>query len=92
MLFVGANRTPEGPNYTCFKNSTLDRLYAEALVAVDDVDRIALYEQMDSLIIEASPAVFLTHNEVVLFVRNDVTGLPADPMSQLDLRRVRKKR
>ena len=90
MLFVGANRTPDGPNYTCFKSAALDRLYTQALNTVDDSSRIALYEQMDSLVVDASPAIFLTHNEVVLFVRKDVSGLPADPMSQLDLRRVRK--
>lgn len=90
MLFVGANRTPAGPNYTCFSNATMDRLYAEALHAVDDSLRMDLYQQMDSLVIDAAPAIFLTHNEVVLFVRNGITGLWADPMSQLDLRRVRK--
>ena len=92
MLFVGANSTPAGPNYTCFQDPLLDRLYTQSLVAVEDSVRLALYQRMDSLVIAASPAIFLTHNEVLYFVRHEVSGLPADPMSQLDLRRVRKVR
>jgi len=92
MLFVGANSTPAGPNYTCFQDPLLDRLYARALNAVDDSMRVALYQRMDSVVVTNSPAIFLTHNEVILFLRNEVSGLPADPMSQLDLRRVRKGR
>ncbi|MCW5898020.1 MAG: ABC transporter substrate-binding protein [Flavobacteriales bacterium] len=90
MLFVGANSTPAGPNYTCLRNSTMDRLYAEALSVVDDNMRIALYERMDSLVVAEAPAIFLTHNEVALFVRHEVRGLEAHPMSRLDLCRVRK--
>lgn len=90
MLFVGANSTPAGPNYTCFQDANLDRLYTQAVNVVDDSVRLSLYRQMDSLVVAASPAIFLTHNEVLHFVRHEVSGLPADPMSQLDLRRVRK--
>ncbi|MBX2980096.1 MAG: ABC transporter substrate-binding protein [Flavobacteriales bacterium] len=90
MLFASANSTPAGPNYTCFNSPAYDALYAAAQQAVDDSLRIAYYQRMDSLVIDAAPAIYLTHNEVVHFLRNTVTGLPADPMSQLDLRRVRK--
>lgn len=90
MLFASNNSTPAGPNYTCFSNPTMDRLYAEALVAVDDSLRLSLYARMDSLVIDQAPAVFLTHNEVLLFLRKGITGLPADPLNMLDLRRVRK--
>lgn len=92
MLFVGANSTPAGPNYTCFQNGALDGLYTQAVNAVDDSVRMLLYQRMDSVVVANAPAIFLTHNEVLHFVRNEVSGLPADPMSQLDLRRVRKRR
>jgi peptide/nickel transport system substrate-binding protein len=90
LLFASANRAPAGPNYTRFSNATMDRLYNEALRTVDDSARFALYQRMDSLVIAEAPAVFLLHPEVIRFVRNGVGGLVADPMNQLDLRRVRK--
>jgi oligopeptide transport system substrate-binding protein len=90
MLFTSANSAPAGPNYTRFSMPEMDALYQQALHAVDDSARMVLYQRMDSLVITEAPAVFLTHPEVVRFVRNEVSGLVADPMNQLDLRRVRK--
>jgi len=90
MLFTSGNLAPAGPNYTRFRNDTMDRLYGTALRTPDDSARILLYQSMDSLVRAEAPAVFLLHPEVVRFVRQGVTGLLADPMNQLDLRRVRK--
>ena len=90
MLFTSDNRAPAGPNYTRYTHPLMDALYAEALQAVDDSARWATYRRMDSLVVSEAPAVFLQHPEVVRFVRREVDGLVADPMNQLDLRRVRK--
>lgn len=90
MLFTRAFRAPEGPNYTRFHHPMMDSLYSASLRVVDDTLRLALYQRMDSLIVEQAPALFLMHPEVVRFVRKGVTGLVADPMNQMDLRRVRK--
>ncbi len=90
MLFATANRSPAGPNYTRFSDAGYDALYAEALRTVEEEARLTLYRRMDSIIVTRAPAVFLTHPDVIRFVRKDVTGLMADPMNQLDLRRVRK--
>ncbi len=90
MLFTSANHAPAGPNYTRYTNNAFDRLYDAAVRAVDDSVRLSLYRRMDSLVVREAPAVFLLHPEVVRFIRRDVTGLVADPMNQLDLRRVRK--
>ena len=90
MLFSTAAMAPEGPNYTRFSSDLYDRLYQRSLVTVDPDERVSLYRSMDSLVTAEAPAVFLLHPEVLRFVRRGVEGLVADPMNQLDLRRVRK--
>jgi peptide/nickel transport system substrate-binding protein len=90
MLFTTAAHAPAGPNYTRFSHPLYDSLYHAALAEVDDERRLHLYRSMDSLVTAKAPAIFLFHPEVVRFVRSEVEGLVADPMNQLDLRRVRK--
>ncbi|MCB0794375.1 MAG: ABC transporter substrate-binding protein [Flavobacteriales bacterium] len=90
LLFHSANCAPLGPNYTRTRSREFDDLYGQAMIAGDEPERTATYAAMDSLLNELVPAVFLLHPEVVRFVRKEVSGLVADPMNQLDLRRVRK--
>lgn len=90
MLFATANRTPAGPNYTRFSDPTFDKLYHAALATTDASHRTMIYQQMDSILAQRTPAVFLLHPDVIRFVGANVTGVIADPMNQLDLRRVRK--
>ncbi|MDX9750972.1 MAG: ABC transporter substrate-binding protein [Flavobacteriales bacterium] len=90
MLFTTANRTPAGPNYTRFSDPLYDDLYQRALRTTDPGERTATYARMDSIIGAHVPAAFLLHPDVIRFVGTDVSGIVADPMNQLDLRRVRK--
>ncbi|MCB9169240.1 MAG: ABC transporter substrate-binding protein [Flavobacteriales bacterium] len=92
LLFESDNCAPAGPNYTRFSDPTYDALYERALRTDEGDVRTLLYQRMDSLVSARAPAVFILHPEVVRFVRRGVTGLVADPMNQLDLRRVRKDR
>lgn len=90
LLFASGNSAPAGPNYTRTHLPAYDRLYAEALRTTDDSIRLARYAGMEALLLEECPAIFLLHPEVVRFIRNEVSGLGADPMNQLDLRRVKR--
>jgi peptide/nickel transport system substrate-binding protein len=90
LLFNSANKAPAGPNYTRFSDPEFDRIYQKSLATADEDERLRLYAQMDSIVIAQAPAVFLLHPEVVRFARRNVSGLVADPMNNLDLRRVRK--
>lgn len=87
-LFYGLNAAP--PNYTRFKNATYDSLYNAALNEPDNARRHALYQQMDSIIVDEAPVVPLYYDEVLRFVDKNVQGLAPNPMNILDLRRVRK--
>ncbi len=89
-LFYGKNFTPNGPNYTHFKNSTYDSLYESSLSVSNINDRKLLYEKMDSIIINEAPVVPLYYDMAVRFVNKKVTGLGINPQNFLVLKRVKK--
>ena len=89
-LYYSKNFTPNGPNYTHFKNQTFDSLYEASFKFSDIQKRKVLYEKMDSIILENAPFVTLYYDQVIKFVPNNVTGLKANPQDFLVLKRVKK--
>ena len=90
-LFYSKNFTPNGPNYTHFKNQTYDQLYEKALQTVNDDQRIALYQQMDEIIANEVPVIVLFYDKVARFSHKNITGLPTNPMNILNVKYVQKK-
>jgi peptide/nickel transport system substrate-binding protein len=91
-LFYSKNFTPDGPNYTHFKNDRFDRFYEEAFKETDDAKRYALYEQMDKLAMDEAPVIPLFYDKVARFTRKNVQGLGINPLNLLTLKNVRKSR
>lgn len=91
-LFYSPNFTPNGPNYTHFKNKVFDSLYVQALFISNIDERKLLYTQMDSIIIAEAPVVPLFYDMAVRFVNKKVTGLGINPQNFLVLKRVRKEK
>lgn len=89
-LFTSFNHTPKGPNYTLFSSAEYDGLYADALRETQDSTRCSIYARMDSLLMAEAPVVVLFYDRVLRFTRPEISGLPADAMNMLDLRRVKK--
>jgi peptide/nickel transport system substrate-binding protein len=88
-LFVSENKSPKGPNYMHFENAEFDKLYRAALSETEPKRRARLYAKMDSLMMAEAPIVPLYYDVVMRFVSKDVSGLDANPMNVLDLRRVK---
>jgi len=88
-LFYSANRAPAGPNYTRFANKEFDRLYREARSCTDEVRRMTIYREMDSLVMQEAPVVVLYYDQILHFTHPNVSGLRTNAMNTLDLRRVR---
>jgi len=88
-LFYSQNHTPAGPNFTHFTNPQFDALYQQALAEPDMDKRIELYRQMDRIIIEQAPVVFLYYDQSMRFVSRHVQGMTNNMLNRLDLRRVR---
>ena len=90
-LFVEANFSPGGPNYTHHHNSEFEAMYQQALaLSNDEVGRRTLYESMDSLVHDEMPVIPLFHDRVTHVLRQEVEGWSISPVNRLDLRRVKK--
>lgn len=86
-LFYSKNAAP--PNYTRFQNAEFDRLYEAALIENDDNKRFELYHQMDKIIIEEAPVIFLFYDETARFAATNVKGLRTNASNLLTLKEVR---
>ena len=86
-LFYSKNTAP--PNYTRFKNAQFDKLYEQALNENEDEKRYDLYHQMDEIIIEESPVIFLFYDETARFAAANVKGLSTNASNLLTLKSVR---
>jgi ABC-type transport system substrate-binding protein len=91
-LFYSPNFTPNGPNYSHYKNEIFDSLYVKALSISNINDRKLLYTKMDSIIISETPVVPLFYDMAVRFVNKKVTGLGINPQNFLVLKRVKKEK
>jgi len=89
-LFYSKNFTPNGPNYTHFKNTKYDSLYENALKEVDVKKRHGLYQKMDSIIINNAPVIPLYYDQVIRFSRKNIHGLGINPINLLHLKKVQK--
>lgn len=89
-LFYSKNFAPNGPNYTHFSNAEFDKLYEQSFLETDNQKRIELYQQMDRIIIEEAPVVFLFYDKAARFTLKNVEGLGINPLNMLTLKKVRK--
>ena len=89
-LFYGKNFTPNGPNYTHFKNDDFDSLYEQSISEVNLKIRYKLYQKMDSILIDEAPIIPLYYDQVIRFYQKNIEGLGINPIDMLDLRRVKK--
>lgn len=91
-LFYSKNFTPNGPNYTHFKNTTFDSLYEQSLSITKIEDRKKLYEKMDSIAIAQAPIIPLYYDEVVRFTQKTISGFTPNAQNFLVLKHVKKQR
>jgi len=89
-LFYSKNFSPNGPNYTHFKNEAFDQFYEQSLKEKSFEKRQVLFNKMDEIIVEEAPVIPLYYDKVVRFTQNNVTGLGNNPINILHLKRVKK--
>ncbi len=89
-LFYSKNFSPEGFNYTHYRNRQFDALYEKAQVEQNDSIRFRYYRQMDKMIMEEAPIIPLYYDQVLRLVQKNISGLGANPMNLLNLRTVKK--
>ncbi|UZO80744.1 ABC transporter substrate-binding protein [Aquimarina sp. ERC-38] len=86
--YYSKNFTPDGPNYTHFKNEKFDVLYEESFSIQNDSIRQGFYTRMDSIIIDHAPIIPLYYDEVIRFTQKNVKGLTTNPQNFLVLKKV----
>lgn len=87
-LFYSKNPAP--PNYTQFTSDAFDKLYEKALVENDDAKRYQLYQEMDRLIVEESPVLFLFYDQTALCTQANIQGLTRNALNLLVLKYAKK--
>ncbi len=88
-LFYTPNQSPAGPNYTHFTHPGFDQLYKKSITVTDHKQRQNIYHQMDKMVIDEAPVVFLFYDQSVRFFDSRITGLTNNPLNHLDLRRAK---
>lgn len=91
-LFYSQNHSPKGPNTTHIKRNDLDSLYSQALSPrLTQAGRYALYNQMERIVIDDAPWIFLYYNIHQRLARPSVIGLRPEGIDRLILETVDKK-
>jgi len=85
-VFYSKNGAP--PNYTRFKNVEFDQLYEAAVKEIDNDKRVKLFQQMDRIIVEESPVIFLLYDQTALFGQKNLINLNGNPINLLKLEQV----
>lgn len=89
-LFYSSNHSPAGPNYTHFTSPQVDRLYRAAIKENNDSLRLAMYRQMDSLVMDQAPVIVLYYDQILHFTHKNISGMRTNAMNALDLRFTKK--
>lgn len=89
-LFYSKNFSPQGVNFFHFKNNQFDKAYEKAQQTSNASEKIKLYQQMDSLVIDEAPVIPLFYDEVVRLVSHRIKNLTTNPMNLLNLKGVTK--
>ena len=90
-LFYSKNLSPNGPNYTHFKDNFFDSMYNEIVSEKIEKNNILKYQKLDSIVNSKYVIVPLFYDEIVRFISKNITGMEINAINTLDLKRVKKK-
>lgn len=91
FMTVFYSKNPAPPNYTRFKNESFDRLYDRAIVEIDMDKRKKIFQDMDRIIIEEAPVIFLFYDQVAWFSQQNIQNLEGNALNLLKLETVNEK-
>lgn len=91
FLNVFYSKNPAPPNYTRFSNSQYDHLYEKAIKETIASEREKLYRQMNQIIIDEAPVIFLFYDQTAWFTQQQIVNLKSNPLNLLKLEEVDEK-
>ena len=89
-VFTTKYFTPNGPNYTHFSSEAFDRMYQQMGNTSNPDSLYTLANQLEDLLSDEMPVIPLYYDQVMHFIRKEISNLPTNPTNMLDLRRVKK--
>lgn len=87
--FYSPNFSPQGPNYTHFKNSEYDKLYESIFTTNNESERIEIYHRMEEILLSECPVIPLFYDQSLRLISKSVKNLENNPSNSLDLKKVR---
>jgi peptide/nickel transport system substrate-binding protein len=89
-VFYSKNFSPNGPNYTHFKNTEFDSLYEKCvrMLAHDELQKN--FHRMEEIIIDEAPVVPLYYDDAIFFYHQNIHELKGNPLNLLQLKSVKK--
>lgn len=87
---MGKNGAP--PNYTRFKNNTYDKLYDQALAEKSEQQRFKLYHEMEQIIVDEAPVIFLFYDAVSVFTSKSIYDYQPNALNVLKVKYIKKKK
>ncbi len=85
-LFYGDNPAP--PNYTRYSNPKFDTLYKKASSTTDNAERFLMYAELEKMIIEDAPVIFLFYDQSSIFTSKKVAHLETNALNLLELEKL----
>lgn len=78
----------EPGNRTYIDNEEVDQLLDEGRQTPDPEKRLEIYSDVQELLVDIAPMIYLHHQDHLLGIRNEVNGLKQDPTAVLKLQNV----
>ncbi len=85
FLCMFYSKYPPPPNYTRYANPKYDALYEKAIKTPDFSQRKKIYNQMDKILVEDAPVIFLFYDETALFYRKNIQGATGNAINLLEV-------
>ena len=87
-LFYSKNKTPNGPNYTYFKNKIYDSIYNNLIDGELNIEKS--YEILENIIYDFSPIIPLYYDMSIRLINSNIIGMSNNAINMLDLEKVNK--
>lgn len=86
-LFYSGYSAP--PRYTRFSNVEFDILYEKAIRETNLIERTKLYHEMNRIIVEEAPVIFLFYDESALFTTKNIKGVQTNAINLLQVKTIK---
>jgi peptide/nickel transport system substrate-binding protein len=77
------------PRYTRYQNDAFDDLYEASIQQTDLGKRTTLYHEMNQIIVEDAPIVFLFYDESALFTTKNVVNIETNGINLLQVKQLK---